>query len=160
MTPRKELFLAVRDAIATITGIELVDLQRKQFNQPKEFYGSLYTAALIGIKQIIWGQMVEQRQEGNCTFEVILYTKDGWMDQFANTEDIANGLMEIDLQDSIIEKVLFLHSDNFKPIMLVNEAPEDEDSQMLSYKLTFSTTIYRVIKPRYSTKTITITPAT
>lgn len=158
MTPRKELFIAVRNAVASIPELEFVDLQRKQFSELKENFGSYYTAALIAIKQITWEQMVEQRQEGNCTLEIILYTKDGWMDQHFNTADGDDGLMEIDLQDKIIEKVLFLHSESFKPIQLVNETPEDEDSEMLSYKLTFSTTIYRVIKPRYQNRTLTITP--
>lgn len=160
MTPRKELFIAVKNAIGAIPEIEFVDLNRKQFTELKQNYGSYYTAALIGVKSVNWEQMVEQKQEGKCTFEVTLYTKDGWMDQHNTTTDIDGGLTDIDLQNKIIEAVLFLQSTTFKPIQLESEAPEDEDSELLSYKLTFSTTIYRTIKPRYQNMTLsTLNPA-
>lgn len=160
MTPRKELFIAIQNALKQIPQLELIDLQRKQFSDLKNTYGNYFTAALIGIKSIQWSQMVEQRQEGTCTVEIILYTKDGWLDQHNTTSDPDNGLTELDLQDEIIEQTLFLQGESFKPIMLVSEAPEDEDSEMLSYKMTFSTMIYRVIKPRYQNKVLTaITPA-
>ena len=155
MTPRKELFVAIQNELKSIASLELVDLQRKQFSNPKETYGTIYTAALIGIRKIAWGQMVGQRQEGDCNVEVIIYTKDGWVDQHDTTSDPENGLEEIDLIDEVVEKLLFLNSENFKPLMLIEEAPEDEDNEMLSYKVTFNTTIYRTINKRYLTKKIT-----
>ena len=38
MTPRKELFVKVKQALATIEGIELIDLQRGQFDNPENSY--------------------------------------------------------------------------------------------------------------------------
>lgn len=158
MTPRKELYIKIKEALTQIPQLELVDLQRKQFSSPKENYPTYWTAALIEIKAVRWESMVENKQEGECTVDVILYTKDGWLDQHDTTADDDHGLVEIDLQDTIVENLQFLKGDYFKPLQLTNEANEDEDSEMMSYRLSFSTLIYRRINPKYSNRTITINP--
>ena len=158
MTPRKELYIKIKEALTQIPELELVDLQRKQFSNPKENYPTYWTAALIEIKAVRWESMVENKQEGECTVDVILYTKDGWLDQHDTTADDDHGLVEIDLQDTIVENLQFLKGDYFKPLQLTNEANEDEDSEMMSYRLSFSTLIYRRINPKYSNRTITINP--
>lgn len=158
MTPRKELYIKIKEALTQIPQLELVDLQRKQFSNPKENYPTYWTAALIEIKAVRWESMVENKQEGECTVDVILYTKDGWLDQHDTTADDDHGLVEIDLQDTIVENLQFLKGDYFKPLQLTNEANEDEDSEMMSYRLSFSTLIYRRINPKYSNRTITINP--
>ncbi len=158
MTPRKELYIKIKEALTQIPQLELVDLQRKQFSNPKENYPTYWTAALIEIKAVRWESMVENKQEGECTVDVILYTKDGWLDQHDTTADDDHGLVEIDLQDTIVENLQFLKGDFFKPLQLTNEANEDEDSEMMSYRLSFSTLIYRRINPKYSNRTITINP--
>lgn len=158
MTPRKELYIKIKEALTQIPQLELVDLQRKQFSSPKENYPTYWTAALIEIKAVRWESMVENKQEGECTVDVILYTKDGWLDQHDTTADDDHGLVEIDLQDTIVENLQFLKGDYFKPLQLTNEANEDEDGEMMSYRLSFSTLIYRRINPKYSNRTITINP--
>ena len=158
MTPRKELYIKIKEALTQIPELELVDLQRKQFSNSKENYPTYWTAALIEIKAVRWESMVENKQEGECTVDVILYTKDGWLDQHDTTADDDHGLVEIDLQDTIVENLQFLKGDYFKPLQLTNEANEDEDSEMMSYRLSFSTLIYRRINPKYSNRTITINP--
>ena len=158
MTPRKELYIKIKEALTQIPELELVDLQRKQFSNPKENYPTYWTAVLIEIKAVRWESMVENKQEGECTVDVILYTKDGWLDQHDTTADDDHGLVEIDLQDTIVENLQFLKGDYFKPLQLTNEANEDEDSEMMSYRLSFSTLIYRRINPKYSNRTITINP--
>lgn len=158
MTPRKELFIKIKEELKLIPQLELVDLQRKQFQNPKESYGNLYTAALIQISAIRWGNMVENKQEGECSVDIFLYTKDGWMEQHDATTDDEHGLIEIDLQDNIVESLHGLKGDYFKPLLLTNEAPEDEDTEMLSYRLTFDTLIYRRINPKYTNKKITVIP--
>lgn len=158
MTPRKEIYIKIKEALKQIPELELVDLQRKQFSNPKENYPTYWTAALIEIKAIRWESMVENKQEGECTVDVILYTKDGWLDQHDTTADAEHGLVEIDLQDAIVENLQFLKGDYFKPLELTNEVNEDEDSEMMSYRLSFSTLIYRRINPKYSTRKITINP--
>ena len=158
MTPRKELYIKIKEALTQIPQLELVDLQRKQFSNSKENYPTYWTAAVIEINAVRWESMVENKQEGECTVDVILYTKDGWLDQHDTTADDDHGLVEIDLQDTIVENLQFLKGDYFKPLQLTNEANEDEDSEMMSYRLSFSTLIYRRINPKYSNRTITINP--
>jgi hypothetical protein len=158
MTPRKELYIKIKQALTQIPQLELVDLQRKQFSNPKENYPTYWTAALIEIKAVRWESMVENKQEGECTVDVILYTKDGWLDQHDTTADAEHGLVEIDLQDAIVENLQFLKGDYFKPLELTNEANEDEDSEMMSYRLSFSTLIYRRINPKFSNRKLTLIP--
>lgn len=160
MTPRKELFIKVKEALATLSALELVDLQRKQFNQPKENYPEYFTAALIEIKAVKWEMMVEQKQKGTATIDVIFYCKDGWMDQHNGTTDPEHGLMEIDVIDSIVEKLQGLKGDSFKPLDLSNEESVDEADEMMSYRMSFTTVIYRKINPKYTLRTATITPLT
>jgi hypothetical protein len=158
LTPRKELFIKIKKALALIPELELVDLQRKQFSNPKENYPTYWTAALIEIKAIRWESMVENKQEGECMVDVILYTKDGWLDQHDTTADPEHGLTEIDIVDHIVDNLQFLQGDYFKPLELNDEANEDNDSEMMSYRLTFSTLIYRRINPKFCNRKITITP--
>lgn len=156
MTPRKEIFIKTKEALALLPELELVDLQRKQFNQPKENYPSYFTAALIEIKTINWATMVEQKQEGKATIDILFYCKDGWTDQFAGTTDPDHGLTEIDVIDKIVEQLQGLRGEQFKALDLINEETVDEDSEMMSYKLSFSTIIYRRINPRFVPKKIII----
>ncbi len=155
MTPRKELFIKIKEALALIPQLELVDLQRKQFSNPKENYPTYWTAALIDIKNINWESMVEQKQEGKCNVEITLYCKDGWMDQHDGTADNEHGLIEIDLIDTIVEQLQFLQGDYFKPLEQTADETEDSDGEIMSYKISFSTVLYRKINPKYTSKKLT-----
>jgi hypothetical protein len=155
MTPRKELFIKIKEALALIPQLELVDLQRKQFSNPKENYPTYWTAALIDIKNIAWETMVEQMQEGNCNVEITLYCKDGWLDQHSGTDDEEDGLIEIDLIDIIVEQLQFLQGDYFKPLHQTADETEDTDSEIMSYKISFSTLLYRKVNPKYTLKKLT-----
>jgi hypothetical protein len=157
MTPRKELFIKVKERLATLPQLELVDLQRKQFNNGKENYPSYFTAVLIEIRSITWAMMVEQKQEGNCTLDVTFYCKDGWMEQYNNTSDPEHGLIEIDLIDKIVEKLQGFQGDQFKPLNLINEEPVEEGEEIMSYKLSFETMIYRLVNSKYTYKKLKIT---
>lgn len=150
MTPRKELFIKIKEALATIPQLELVDLQRKQFNNEKENYPTYWTAALIDIKNIAWESMTEQIQEGLCNVEVNLYCKDGWLDQHNGTADDEHGLIEIDLIDTIVEKLLFLRGDYFKPLHQTADETEDTNGEIMSYKISFSTILHRTITPKFT----------
>lgn len=155
MTPRKELFIKIKTALALIPQLELVDLQRKQFSNPRENYPTYWTAALIDIKNIAWETMVEQMQEGNCNVEITLYCKDGWLDQHSGTDDEEYGLIEIDLIDIIVEQLQFLQGDYFKPLHQTADETEDTDSEIMSYKISFSTLLYRKVNPKYTLKKLT-----
>ena len=155
MTPRKELFIKIKEVLALIPELELVDLQRKQFSNPKENYPTYWTAALIDIKNITWETMVEQKQEGKCNVEIILYCKDGWLDQHSGTNDEEDGLIEIDLIDIIVEQLQFLQGDYFKPLHQTADETEDTDSEIMSYKISFSTLLYRKVNPKYTLKKLT-----
>lgn len=157
MTPRKELFIKIKEALTTIPELELVDFFRGQFNDGKEQYPSIFTAALIKINRITYDTMTEHNQEGNTSIDVILYCKDGWMDQHNTTADPNHGFMEIDLQDAIVEKLQFLKGIQFKPLQQTEDDTEDASYDgIMSFKTTFSTRIYRRISPRYNNVSITI----
>lgn len=160
MTPRKEVFIKIKESLSELPVLELVDLQRKQFSQPKENYPSYFTAALIEIKAIDWQTMVEQKQEGKATVDVVFYCKDGWMEQHDSTTDPEHGLIEIDVIDSIVEQLQGLKGETFKQLDLSKEETVDEAEEMMSYRLSFTTVIYRTINPRFSKKKITIPPTT
>ena len=159
MTPRKELFIKVKTQLATLPTLELVDLQRKQFTNPKENYPEYFTAALIEIKAIDWGMMVEQKQEGKATLDVLFYCKDGWMEQYNDTADPEHGLIEIDVIDSIVEKLQGFKGDTFKQLDLENEETLEQEGEMMSYKLSFSTVIYRLVNPKYTAQKLSIQPS-
>lgn len=154
MTPRKELFTKIKDALSEITQLEYVDLFRDQFGANKEVYPQYFTAVLIRINNIEYQSMIEQKQEGNTDIDILLYTKDGWMDQHNNTSDPDSGLAEIDLLDSIVEKLQFLKGDLFKPLHQTGETIEDNSLEgIMSYKLNFSTMIFRRLTYKYTNKT-------
>ncbi|WP_163444934.1 hypothetical protein [Flavobacterium columnare] len=138
---------------------ELVDWNKKQFSNPKENYPSYWTAAvLIAVKSIRWENMTNDRQEGICTVEATLYCKDGWTDSFDGTSDTDNGLAEIDLIDAVVENIEALSGDCFTPLELSDETADDEENEMMSYTLTFTTNVYRLIKPKYQKRKITVNP--
>lgn len=156
MTPRKELFIAVQAALKVIPQLELVDLQRKQYESgfPNE-----WTAALIKIGLVRWTTMTEQNQEGNCQLEITLFCKDGWMDQHQNTSDPENGLIEIDLIDSIAEKLQFLKGNQFTPLLQSEDDNEEIDIPgIMAYRISFHTMIYRKLNPKYFKTAINLKP--
>lgn len=155
MTPRKELYIKIKEALMTISQLELVDLDRKQFDSQK--FPEILVSALIRINKIEWETMTESNQEGTATVDITLYCRDGWMDQHNNTEDPQHGLMEIDLLDAIAEKLQFLQGDYFKPLQQTGDETEGQDMDgMFSYRQSFSTMLYRKLAPKYQNKTINL----
>lgn len=149
MTPRKELFIKTKQALGTIPQLELVDLQRGQFDQGSINYPDMYTAALIRVNPINYETMTQGIQEGTCSIDVFFYCKDGWMDQHQDTADPEHGLIEIDLLDVIAEKLQFLTGDYFKPLQQTEENEEELNAQgILCWSLSFSTIIYRRMNER------------
>ncbi|WP_264520379.1 hypothetical protein [Flavobacterium sp. N1994] len=152
MTPRKELFTKIKEALTMIPELELIDLQRKQFKKPAANYPQYFTCALIEIGVIKWESMVEQKQEGLCDIEIMLYCKDGWMEQHQKTSDPEGGLIEIDLIDIIVEQLQGLQGDYFKPLRQTADEPGDDLEEIMSYKIKFSTTLYRRLEYKYTKK--------
>lgn len=154
MTPRKELFIAIKTALATVPQFELVDLYRKQGIDAFEF-----TAALIRTGKIEWQTMTEQNQAGNCIVDVLLFCKDGWMDQHHLTGDPEHGLIEIDLIDSIAEKLQFLKGEQFEPLLQVEEDEEEIDLPgIMAYRISFATMFFRKLNPKYTKTAVTLKP--
>ena len=153
MTPRKEIFIEVQKALKTINAIELVDLDRKQYQKGKENYPGNFTAALIKSPRITYDTMVEGKIEGTAEIEVVLYCKDGWMDQHQNTADPNNGLIEIDIIDLIVEKLQFLFGDCFTPLeQNYEEENEIADNDLMSYNISFTTKIFKTVKNPFPLK--------
>ena len=158
MTPRKEIFVKIQDALKTIDVLELVDLDRKQFLGSQENYPGCFTAALIKSPSIRYETMTEERKEGTAEIEVVLYCKDGWMHQHQNTADPSNGLIEIDLIDAIVEKLELLYGDSFTPLEQTSEDEEDvSDAQLMSFKIGFSTKVYKTVNKKFSNRKLNIT---
>jgi hypothetical protein len=154
MTPRKELYIAVKSKLADIQELELVDLFRNQFGENHE-----WTAALIRINSIEWVTMTEGNQEGNCTIDVIFYCKDGWMDQFKTTADPEHGLIEIDVLDIIAEKLQFLSGESFSPLQQTTDETEEQEMRgTMSYRLSFETMLHRNLKSSHTTQQVTLKP--
>ena len=155
MTPRKELFIKVKQALATIEGIELIDLQRGQFDNPENGYPEIWTAALIQVMPIAYETMTQHVQEGECEFHIDFYCKDGWTDQHLGTVDLEEGLMELDILDKITDTIQFLQGEQFKPVQQVREEElRLSDDGIMSYRITFTTHIYRQTPYPYEPKKI------
>lgn len=157
MTPRKEIYTTIKEQLNSIAKLELVDLYRGQFDNPEHNYPEIWTAALIQIGSINYETMTEHIQEGEATIDVLLYCKDGWADQHAGTADAESGLVEIDLLDEITDKLQFLKGKQFKPLQLTTEQTETQTADgIMSYRLTFSTKIYRRTPYPYTGKKLSI----
>ena len=153
MTPRKELYLKIRDQLKTIPELELIALFKNQFSNQD------WTAAFIRINNIQWGTMTQNRQEGQCGVDVLFYCRDGWMDQHQRSEDPDGGLVEIDIIDAIVEKLQFLKGDQFTALeQLDEEDQEQEERGVMSYRIGFETKVYRELKKPYSPRKLTLNP--
>ena len=155
MSVRKELIKAVKQALAEIAiadkkVFEIIDLQKGQFDNPEKSYGTIYTASLVEIDEIRWEAMTNRKKEGQATVRVYIYTKEGFADQFYTTPDPEEGLDEIDIQDSVEEKLDSFKGECFKPLALTSEGtlPASHFGQMV-YKLEFSTWVYKQLKSKY-----------
>lgn len=157
MTPRKELFVKIKNQLKTITALEMVDLHRKQFESEK--FPNLLVAALIRINRITWVTMTEQNQEGTATVDIIFYCRDGWNEQHAGTNDLNEGLTEMDILDEIAEKLQFLSGEQFTWLEQIEDETEEQGmAGIFSYRQSFSTNIYRKLAPKYQNKTVKLTP--
>lgn len=155
MTPRKELFIKIKKTLKLISELGLVDLDRKQLeNQVKH-----YTACLIKTPTIKWESMVENKKEGVAEVEVTLYTKDRWLNQNNGANNSKHGLSEIDLIDKITEALEFLKGDYFKPLQLIlEEKSQVSDKKIMSFRLVFSTMVYKRINYPYKNRKLTLKP--
>ncbi|GAA5096864.1 hypothetical protein GCM10023210_31200 [Chryseobacterium ginsengisoli] len=157
MTPRKELFITIKNKLKEIPELEYIDLFRDQFKDSETDFPSIWTAVLVRINKITYETMTEQIQEGTCTLDIILYCKDGWMNQHNNTSDPENGLIEIDLLDEIAEKLQFLYGEQFKPLQQTDDETEENTlDSIMSYRQSFTTKIYRKLAPKYQNIKISI----
>lgn len=157
MTPRKELYLVIQSALSTIQELEYIELYRKQFDAMETT--PCWTAALVRINRIAWESMVEGRQEGRADVDILLYTKDGWMDQFFGSADPQNGLAEIDLIDRVASVLSGVFGESFKPLDQASEDVEDNSFQgVMSYRINFTTLIYRTLIPKYENKKFNLNP--
>lgn len=159
MTPRKELYLTIRDALKELETLELVDLYRGQFDNGKENYPDTWTGCLIRINRIRYESMVENKKEGLAEIDILFYFKDGWMDQHMNTTDPEGGLIEIDIIDLVEDKLEFLKGEKFKPLELVGEDNEDiNEGGIMSCKLSYETMVYKSAKPSKEYQSQNINP--
>ncbi|MDO5608265.1 MAG: hypothetical protein Q4G08_07420 [Capnocytophaga sp.] len=157
MTPRKELFVKIKEALSAISGLELIDLQRGQFDNPGKHYPEIWTAALIQIMPVRYSTMTEHVQEGECDFHIDFYCKDGWTDQHLGTADPEHGLMELDILDSIADALQFLKGEQFKPAQQTGEEElRFSDDGIMSCRISFSTLIYRRTKYVFKMKKLVV----
>lgn len=159
MTPGKEIFVKIQQQLKTIEALELVDLDRKQFeNKQADNYAGCFTAALIKYPNINYESMTEQQKEGTAEIEILLYCKDGWMHQHQNTADPNNGLTEIDLIDAIVKAIEGLCGNSFTGLFQANETENEiADDELISFSIKFTTKVYKFINKKYSPKGLTIT---
>lgn len=151
MTFKKEIYLAIRNKVGEINDIEYVDINRNQYGPGKDNYSQYYTAVLIKITNIQWETMVEQLQEGTATIEVMLYTLDGFAEEFLDTQDADDGLAEIELIDDIADKLQFLYGTLFKPLQqTAEEVANTEIEGLMAYRLTYTCLVYRKATARYT----------
>lgn len=158
MTPRKELFIEIKKALQVLSTLELVDLQRGQMDNPEGNYPDIWTAALIEVLPINFATMTEHKQEANCEVNIDFYCKDGWMDQHLGTADLKDGLIEIDVLDEIANTLQFLKGEQFKPLQQTGESALNVNEEgIMSYRLSFSTLIYKRTPYPYVGKKINLT---
>ena len=150
MTLRKAIFTAVKQRLNTIQALELVDYNRNQFAGEK--VPNAFTAALIKIMPLQAEAMTNHQVEGDIKIQVSLYTKDGWLKQYA-----ANDFIEIDLIDEVIEA---LHMNTINGFDKLKLAMEDEiqntGAASWGYILEFQTKTLRSFNYPYNNKTLTI----
>jgi len=147
MTPRKEIYLAIKDELVTIPEIGYVDLHRNQFAPGKESYPPHAVACLVKVVAIQWDAMSEQMQEGSALVEATLYL----FETHPNPEVVGvDSLVAMDLIDAITAKLRFLKGELFKPLeQMLDESLETEVDGLLAYKLSFISTIYKRTAPKY-----------
>jgi hypothetical protein len=151
MTVRKEMYIVIKGYLKTIERLELIDLQKGQFeNNVPEVYGNLYTACLIEIGTIDWETMTNHNQEGKATISIYLYVKDGFAHQHEGTTDQSGGFNEIDLIDNVVETLHCKQGQNFKALHLTREqAIDNPSSGIMAYRLDFETWCYNSLPKKY-----------
>lgn len=155
MSVRRELFTAIKDRLVGIDfdntkAFELVDLQKGQLQDGKEYYGSIYTAALITIGDIQWQNMTRRNQEGECTITVDIHTKEGYTDQLNTTPDPQHGIASITLIDLVVEFLDGFKGACFKPLDLTRETQIQSQQQgEFIYRIEFNTWVYRSLNKKY-----------
>lgn len=156
MTIRREILTALKERLKTIETLEYIDLQKGQYENAKNPYGTIFTCALLTIPVINWQSMTNQMQEGKTAIIVDLYIKDGFMNQHDKTLDADAGFYEIDLLDTVIEKLQFLHFESplgfgaLKPLELINESHQPiPHFGIMNFRLEFQTMVYRKLPQKY-----------
>jgi hypothetical protein len=151
MAIRKDIYIAIKGFLKTIEKLELIDLQKGQFEgKIPDVFGNLYTACLIEIGTIDWETMTNQNQEGKATISVYLYVKDGYAHQHEGTTDRNDGFSEIELIDTVVETLHGKQGQCFKALLLTKEQAIDNPSNgIMAYQLDFETWCYNSLPKKY-----------
>lgn len=158
MTPRKEIYTRIKEALTELQELELVDLFRKQFDtDPSKLLQ--WTAALIKVNRITWDYLAEQRHEGTVDIDIILYIKDGWLNQQNDSNDEDNSLIEFDLIDSVCQKLDGLSGNSFNGIKIVSDELDNNNLLgIMSYRITGTCTIYLKLDDKFPKRQIDFRP--
>ena len=150
MTLRKALFSAIKQRLNTVEALELVDYNRNQFAGEK--VPNAFTAALINILPMTSQAMTDYQVEGDVKVQISLFTKDGWLKQYATKDFI-----EIDLIDQVIESLHMVELSDFDNLQLAAESEiQNTGGAAWGYILEFQTKALRSFNYPYTNKNIQI----
>ncbi|MEH0007840.1 MAG: hypothetical protein V6Z82_03870 [Flavobacteriales bacterium] len=145
---REELFCKVKAQIETIPDIRFFDWQKGQFERPKSKNPIPLPACLMEISAIAYADLMQQLQEGRAVVSLYLYVG-GCADNFDESAELARGLTDLKIIDTVAEAVQWLAGTQFKPLSQKLEQSLSQTHKMLAYRLDFETRIYKQLERRF-----------
>ena len=133
---KKDLYLAIKNAIKVKIPSAFIDLQKGQFLKPTEDIPVPLPAALIEITDINWKEYSSKAQEGNGQFKIDLYLPivQNTFDESEAEDDTLNML---DANNDVFTSVNGLNGTGFSYIERISEGKPKYDKEYVCFETIF-----------------------
>ena len=146
MSVRKKIHDPIAAQLTNMETFTMVDMWKAQLTPSKNSFKAGFPAAFISIGNIAWEDGINNAKEGSVTVNVYLFF-DKYGDTFEGAIDKEESFSIMETMETAGEKIHWLEGEAFAEITQTAEVDLTERYGRPAYMLSFSTLVYKQIKP-------------
>lgn len=147
MSVRKALHDPIADQLTKMGKFTMVDMWKAQITPSRNTFAPGFPAAFVSIGSIKWEDGNNNAKEGQTTINVYLFF-DKYGDTFETAVDKEESFQIMETLETAAEKIHWLEGKVFTEMTQTDEADLTERYGRPAYMISFSTLVYKRIKPQ------------
>ena len=146
MSVRKKIHDLIAAQLTSMETFTMVDMWKAQLTPSENSFEAGFPVAFISIGNITWGDGIYNAKEGSVTVNVYLFF-DEYGDTFESATEEEESFSIMETMETAGEKIHWLEGEAFSEITQTAEVDLTERYGRAAYMLSFSTLVYKQIKP-------------